>query len=183
MRKSVAEHFHRRREEFPEQKGSGPDFLKKGRAVEVKGSGFDQKATLEQLTRYIYKYAGVGFALPVDDITSDLLYGLRAIERAASTRALTEKKDIKIHLVGQVGDATFGVQTFDSAKELMKRLDNALEQICYLASSLSPDQAIEKTTFAVNIWDELKRSLAEEVIREYNRVTLPSQQGQEAQTT
>lgn len=173
MRKFLAKHFLKRREEFVEQKGAGPDFMKKGKAVEVKGSKFDQKKALKQLTNYIYKHAGIEFALPIDALTPDLIYGLRAIEWAASTHELIEKRHIRIHLVSYIDRSTSAVETFDSAEELLKKLNRTLEDKCRIPSQMTPNQAINMTSeFAIDIWKKLIIGFEDEIQREHNRVSL-----------
>jgi len=173
VRKVVSQYFRKRNQEFTQERGAGPDFLKKGKAVEVKGSGFNQREALEQLTRYIFKYAGVEFAFPVEDLTPELIYGLRAIERGATSRALIEKRDIYIYLITQIDDITFGVETFDSAQKLMEKLNNTLDAVCSVSSSLNLEDSIERCSeMATGIWQELLNELAKELAREYNRITL-----------
>src|SRR3990170_4735292 len=50
-------------------RGSGPDLLIDGKAVEVKGSRYDFDRMLRQLVDYACKYSDITLALPFDGLT------------------------------------------------------------------------------------------------------------------
>lgn len=62
-----------------EPKLSGPDFLYKGRAVEVKGSDFKVSNIALQLTKYGAESEELGFAFPVDALDSTNLIHLHSL--------------------------------------------------------------------------------------------------------
>mgnify|MGYP000353685519 CR=1 FL=1 len=55
---------------------SGPDFLYKGKAWEVKGSKFDFNKMIEQLVRYGLEYSEITIVLPVDAFNMAKFLGL-----------------------------------------------------------------------------------------------------------
>ncbi len=63
------------------QMGAGPDFIREGVAIEVKGSRFNKKGCLEQLMDYCQKYVGLEFVAPYNIFDIAFLFQLRWIEQ------------------------------------------------------------------------------------------------------
>jgi len=77
-------------------KGAGPDLLRDGKAVEVKGSKYDFKRMLTQLKDYAYKFSEVSLVLPYDGLT------LERIERLIIFNGLIKEArgiSLKVYLL------------------------------------------------------------------------------------
>lgn len=59
-------YFERESVKAIRQRGSGPDFLLDGRAIEVKGSNAKFSPAIAQLLDYAFKYSGLTVILPID---------------------------------------------------------------------------------------------------------------------
>lgn len=54
------------------QRGSGPDFLLDGRAIEVKGSNARFRLAIAQFLDYVFKYKGLMVILPIDLLSTPI---------------------------------------------------------------------------------------------------------------
>lgn len=139
--KQIVERYLRKRSiRFSSRKTheAGPDIMIEGKAIEVKGSNFDQKEALVQLVRYVSEYAGLTFAFPLDRLNLTLLYGLYCIERAIHyVRA--EEYRIKIMLVVEQNNQSY-LKHFESVEELVREVQLDLEQYHGLLYGTNPEE-------------------------------------------
>jgi len=146
VRAVIIKHLREQNEEFVPQKGAGPDIVKKGVALEVKGSGFDLNEALKQLTRYAFTYAGLEVAFPVDAINLNFLHGLYFLERALESKgSLINRTVINMYLVAKLDEEEYVVAEFGSVKILCERIVEKLsERVKVLFEE--PDKAIGKVS-------------------------------------
>ena len=105
-------------ERFTGQEGAGPDILRDGGALEVKGSRFPLRRSLRQIVEYAFRYKTVALALPVDAVSVGLLLRLYLVEAALSA-ARPESPRFGLYLVSGWGEAGYAVLAFPSVERLV----------------------------------------------------------------
>ena len=78
------------------RRSSGPDFLHKGNAIEVKGSDFHWSDNVQQFARYAQEYGEVGIAFPTDALDT---WNLIQMHVFASLSYSAFSKYLGIHLI------------------------------------------------------------------------------------
>lgn len=120
-------------------RGAGPDILYEGIAVEVKGSAFDLKNVLNQLTRYALTQATLEVCFPVDAVSIDLLKRLRCLESALRAWNLDNQRSIGIYLVGDHEEGGYCVRRYSSITDLLRTIEERLDQQFYISKLGSDD--------------------------------------------
>lgn len=109
-------------------KGSGPDILYDGIAIEVKGSKFDLKNAISQITKYAFTHSALEFALPVDALDLNLFYQLRWLEHSIRSWKVDYKYCLAVYVVAAKDNGKYSVRKYVSAEGLLDDVEKALEQ-------------------------------------------------------
>ncbi len=118
VRKVILSYLAEIGERFTGQQGSGPDILRDGGALEVKGSRFPLRRSLHQIVEYAFRYRTVALAVPVDAVSVALLLRLYVVEAALSA-ARPELAKVGLYVVSGEGDSGYAVLAFPSAERLL----------------------------------------------------------------
>ncbi len=163
VRTVIIQYLRQQDETFVPQKGAGPDIMREGVALEVKGSSFDVNEALKQLARYAFTYAGLEIAFPVDAITLNLLHGLYFLERALESKgALIKRTHISMYLVTELGEDQYMVASFGSVKVLWERIVEKISERVYVFLQ-GANESIEKVSPVICRIEQYVR----EVLKEY----------------
>lgn len=103
---------------------SGPDFLYKGKAVEVKGSDFRVREVILQFARYAAEYTELGIAFPTDALNSANLlqfHVLGTVWYEAFNKYLT------LYLIRQRNER-YGVMRIYDATNLLREICSHLKK-------------------------------------------------------
>ncbi len=109
-------------------KGSGPDILYDGIAIEVKGSKFDLKNAIGQITRYAFTHSALEFALPIDALDLNLLHQLRCLEHSIRSWKMDYKYCLAVYLVAAKDNGGYSVRKYASAEDLLHDVEKTFEQ-------------------------------------------------------
>lgn len=156
-------------------KGSGPDILYDGIAIEVKGSKFDLKDAIGQITRYAFTQSALEFALPVDVPDLNLLYQLRCLEHSIRSWKSDPKYCLAVYVVAAKGNGAYSVRKYLSAEELLHDVEKALEQQFYASKYGNEDiQSIISRiqTSLLSLDSLLTKILEDKVVRYGDEVAL-----------
>lgn len=135
LKKVMTKYFEIKREAFKVQKGPGPDILKEGTALEIKGSIFKVPQALGQLTRYALNYGGLEVAFPLHTLdlpqAFSFLCGLWLLEKAIQYKNIMGQKNIVIYMADKIEQGKYSVLKYNSVEDLLKKIKDKLEQEIY----------------------------------------------------
>lgn len=114
-------------------KGAGPDIFYDGIPIEVKGSKFDFKDAIRQLTRYAFTHSASEVALPVDAADLDFLLRMRSLESSIRSWRVDSKCRLSIYLIAAKDKELYAVRKYMSAEDLFNNLLRNLEQEFYIS--------------------------------------------------
>jgi len=150
-----------------EQRGSGPDLLIDGKAIEVKGSRYDFCRMLRQLVDYAYKYSDVAVALPFDGLTLEKAHQVHIL-----AQMIEETRNIRLKVYIVAPDSAqknqFYVREFKTASYVWTLMG------IYSFSSLGLDMKNPDLTIREAVENLIKyyspiKILKENVCTEYTR--------------
>lgn len=112
----MAYYFEEKRIQAVRQKGSGPDFLEGGNAIELKGTNSDFDRATQQFVNYILtgKYGGLAVAFPCDFFDAGKLAKFAAFCQAA--QAINQA--VPTYLLAE-DDSFYYVKKFDYGKDVL----------------------------------------------------------------
>lgn len=127
--REVAETYLRKvRRPFSSKKGAGPDILSKGTAIEIKGIGLRKRSNrlraLKQLAKYAIEHKSLEIFFPLDVLDGELAWSLFSIE--AATKEPLVDKPIIIYVVTKLADGKYALKKFQSAEELVRKVQEIL---------------------------------------------------------
>lgn len=146
VRKVVKEYLQKRNKKFRAKKASaaGPNILKNGTPLELKGSNFRKKGAYDQFARYAFEHEGLELAFPVDALSLSLLYSLYALERAIQHRNVNKELPLPLYLVLKVGEEKYLVRKFSSTEKIIEKLKKKLGQKALISIDAQPEKAMEE---------------------------------------
>ena len=176
VREIMARYFETKGIQAVRQKGSGPDFLEGGNAVELKGTASDFDRATRQFVNYILtsKYKGLTVAFPHDFLNAGKLckFGIfcqaaLAIDQAVPTYLLAEDnsfyyvrkfdygKDVLLDILKEINEQYYKVRLAAATwqKEVAKKADKDFKDLEQLLLSelrrlvqAKPDLSIPKSS-------------------------------------
>ena len=105
-------------------KPSGPDFLYKGKAVEVKGSNIRFVEHVSQFARYAHEYEEFALALPHDTINTANLLEIHAFSYAIYS---AYSKFLKLFIIAEE-DTFYRILELSNASELLYKLFSHIKE-------------------------------------------------------
>ena len=160
---------------FSSKRGAGPDILSEGTAIEIKGRGLrgarNRARAIKQFTQYAIEHKGLEIFLPLEVLDLQLARALWAIEVGVS-RAWKEKT-LVIYVVTEVEGGAYAVKKFGSAKDLAKRVEQALEQeLRGLAYDVTPSLILPIAEMTMSADTTIRDALQREAATHWTKVEL-----------
>ena len=141
---------------------SGPDFLHKGDAVEVKGSNFKVVGNIKQLAKYAQEYREFGLAFPTDAVNIENLVQLHIF---GSIFYKAFSKFLRIHFITEKEEGRFGVLEFYDASDILPKVINRIKEFGDWKESDST-KLRENITFTLKKSDEILAHASKLIVQE-----------------
>jgi len=153
---------------------AGPDFLKAGEAIEVKGTNSSFDGAIQQFLEYLFtgKYKGLSVAFPHDFLDTRKLIGFRVFCDAASY-VIGRMARVSIYLLTE-DENSYYVRNFFGCKEIVDEVFMFLDiQFSFYAREMDRARFSENTKELLKRFDKTILWALDNMIRRRAHLRLP----------